>query len=380
VGITGLAMLAMAWLMPPRPGALSVLFFVLELHVLVSAQRKSNPRLLWILPALFALWANIHIEFVTGLFVLGVFCLEPLLSKLGRHDLAPGTGIDVFHRQLWFVFPASLVAVMVNPYGPKLLSNVFQYAHDTKIYDVIVEFHAMHFRSINDWAVLLLLMLACFALGRARRFRPAWGLVLAWSAWMGFRSLREVWLVAIVSAVLIANARDEEEQAPEKGVAVNLSMRLSVAVTVILVLLTGANLWSLSSKGLLSQVAKIYPLGAVNYIHRNHLRGPLLNELSWGGFLIYAMPEVPPSMDGRTNVHTQDEIMRSFPLWNGASGWQNRSEVLSANLIVSDHSWPLALLLRSDPRFRVAYEDSTSVLFEAVREEKSESRSPPQTR
>jgi hypothetical protein len=110
------------------------------------------------------------------------------------------------------------------------------------------------------------------------------------------------------------------------------------------------------------------------------LRGPLLNELSWGGFLIYAVPEVPPSMDGRTNVHTQDEIMRSFPLWNGASGWQNRPEVLSANLIVSDHSWPLALLLRSDPRFRVAYEDSTAVLFEAVREEKSESQPSPQTR
>jgi hypothetical protein len=364
-GVTALVMLAMAAALPPRPGTFSVLFFVLELHVLVSAERKSNPRLLWGLPALFVLWANIHIEFVTGLLVLGVLCLEPFLNKLVPVR-EPRTGADAFHRQLWLVFPASLVAVLVNPYGPNLLSNVLHYARDTKIYDVIIEFHAMLFRTMNDWAVLLLVMLACFALGRARHLRPAWALLLGWSAWMGFRSLREAWLVAILSAVIIGRSRDEEDQGPEKIVRTSLPVRLAVAATVILILLTGASVWSLSSQRLLSQVAQTYPLGAVNYIHQNHLQGPLLNELSWGGFVIYAAPEIPPSMDGRTNLHTQDEILHTFPLWNGEAGWQNRPELQRANLILSNHSWPLAFLLRSDPRFRIAYEDRTAVLFEAV--------------
>jgi hypothetical protein len=127
----------------------------------------------------------------------------------------------------------------------------------------------------------------------------------------------------------------------------------------------------LSSKGLLRQVAETYPVGAVEYIHRNHLHGPLLNELSWGGFLIYSVPEIPASMDGRTNVHSQDEILRAYPLWNGEMGWQNRPELQRANLIISNHWWPLVLLLRSDPRFRVAYEDRTSVLFEAVHADKT---------
>jgi hypothetical protein len=261
---------------------------------------------------------------------------------------------------------------MVNPYGPDLISNVLHYARDTKIYDVIIEFHAMLFRTMNDWAVLMLLMLACFALGRTRRLRPAWALLLGWSAWMGFRSLREAWLVAILSAVIIADSRSEEDrsekdQASEKIVRTSLPMRLAVGVAVILILLTGASVWSLSSQRLLRQVAQTYPLGAVNYIHQNHLHGPLLNELSWGGFLIYAAPEIPPAMDGRTNLHTQDEILRTFPLWNGEAGWQNRPELQRANLILSNHSWPLAFLLRSDPRFRIAYEDRTAVLFEAVR-------------
>ncbi len=380
VAVTALAMIAMAWILPPRPGAFSVLFFVLELHVLVSAQRKSDPRRLWILPALFALWANIHVEFVTGLFVLVALCVEPFLDRLVRMSRGQGLGLDHFHRQLWFVLVASSLAVLVNPYGPKLISNVLQYARDTKIYDVIIEFHAMLFRTLNDWAVLLLLMLACFALGRTRPFRPVWALLLGWSAWMGFRSLREVWLVAILSVVIIASSRGQEEQAAETNVPTSLSMRLAVAATVLLILVTGATVWPLSSQRLLRQVAENYPVGASNYIQRNHLKGPLLNELSWGGFLIYSVPGIPVAMDGRTNVHTQDEIFRTFPLWNGTAGWHDRPEIQNANLIISDHQWPLAFLLRSDPRFRIAYEDNTAVLFEAVHPEKGENPTVSQAR
>jgi len=367
VVLTGTAMMAMLWILPPRPGAISVLLFLAELHILVSAQRKSNPRLLWILPGLFLLWANIHIEFVTGLFLLGVICIEPLMDKVIEIAGGPRSPVDAMQRQRWYVFGASLLATLVNPYGFKLYSNVFQYARDAKIYDIIVEFHAMHFRTLNDWAVLLLLMLACFALGRTERLRSAWVVLLGWSAWMGFRSLREVWLVTILSVMIIASPRKEEEPSSERPARTNLSMRLAVATAVALILLGGAVTWSANSQRMLRQVADSFPLGAVNYIHQNHLQGPLLNELSWGGFLIYALPEIPVAMDGRTNVHSQDEIVRALPLWNGDPGWQNRPELERANLVISSPAWPLAVLLRSDPRFRVAYEDKTAVLFEAVR-------------
>jgi hypothetical protein len=384
VSVTGLTMLAMAWSLPPRPGAFSVLFFVLELYLLISAQPKSDPRLLWILPALFLLWANIHVEFVTGLFVIGVLCVEPLLERFALTTRASRTTFDHFHRQLCFVGIASFVAVFVNPYGPNLLRDVVRLARDAKIYDLIIEFHAMRFRTINDWSVLALLMLACFALGRSRSFRPAWGVLLAWSAWMGFRSLREVWLVAILSALIIARAQGErssdgaQAHAPEKTPALSLSMRLAVSVTVFLLLLAGASAWSLNSKALLRQVTETYPVGAVSFIHRNHLQGPLLNEFSWGGFLIYAVPEIPPSMDGRTNVHTQQEILAAYPFWNGEPGWDKRPELQSANLVLSNHSWPLGSLLRNDPRFRVVYEDRTSVLFEAVHASRTNNQPPSQ--
>ena len=382
VALTGVAMLAMSWVFPPRPGAISVFFFVLELYLILSAKRRSDTRRLWLLPVLFAVWANLHVEFVTGLFLLGVLCLEPFAQRFLGTEHGPKPVLDDHHRQLWFAFFASLLAVMVNPYGPKLLLTVFQYARDTKIYDVIIEFQAMHFRTYNDWATLALLMLGCFALGRIRPFRPAWGVLMAWAAWMSFRSLREVWLVAILSVVVVASSQGEEnqgeeERATEKSIRIEPSMRVAVGAAVIVVLLTGATVWPVSSQRLLRQVAATYPVAAVNFIHQNHLQGPILNELSWGGFLIYAAPEMPVSMDGRTNVHTQDEILRAMPLWDGEPGWQNRPELQHANLVITSHVWPLSVLLRSDPRFRLAYEDDTAVLFEAVHAEKSDSQAAP---
>jgi hypothetical protein len=375
VGLTGLGTVAMLWVLQPRPGAISVLFFILELHILISARK--DPRLLWILPALFVLWANIHIEFITGLFVLGVICLEPLLDWLLRTTPEGKTSIDLYQPKLWTIFAASSVAVLVNPYGYKLIGNVLQYARDAKVYDVISEFHAMLFRTYNDWSVLALLMIGCFAFGRIRPFRPVWALLLAWSAWMGFRSMREVWLVAILAIIVAAILGHEQIAEPAKKLG--LSLRAAVSFAVCIVLLAGASVWPFSSQLLLRQVAASFPVGAAAYIRQNHLQGPLLNELSWGGFLIFAVPGVPVSMDGRTNVHSQDEILSSIRLWSGEPGWQHRPEIESANLVISDRSWSLARLLRGDPRFRIAYEDETTVLFEAVHSQNTENRLIPQS-
>jgi hypothetical protein len=318
---------------------------------------------LWAIPLLFAVWANIHIEFVNGLFLLAVFCMEPVLERISGIAPMQRVATAVPNRKLWLVLGASLLATVVNPYGIQLHLTALRYAHDTKVYDVIDELRAMNFRHPAHWGVLLLVMLGCFALGRLRPVRPVWVVLLGWSAWMSFRAMREVWLVAIVAAVVIAGKHMAE---PPIRKRTSLLMRLSVAGTVFVVLCAGASYWHMNSQSLFRQVSENFPVGAVSYIHRNHLQGPMLNDFTWGGFLIYALPEIPVSVDGRTNVHAQDDVLRAISLYKGEPGWRNRPELLKANLVISDHKWPLAGLLRKDPRFRVVYEDLVAVLFQAV--------------
>ena len=56
----------MGRLYTPRPWLFTILLFILELDILMRARRTGRLRgLLW-LPAIFALWANVHIQFIDG--------------------------------------------------------------------------------------------------------------------------------------------------------------------------------------------------------------------------------------------------------------------------------------------------------------------------
>ena len=79
------AVFCMGQLYTPRPWLFTILLFILETgHPDAGAQDGTRMReLLW-LPLIFALWANVHIEFVDGLMVLGLAWAETLAAHWGR--------------------------------------------------------------------------------------------------------------------------------------------------------------------------------------------------------------------------------------------------------------------------------------------------------
>src|SRR6185369_16734408 len=109
------------------------------------------------------------------------------------------------------------------------------------------------------------------------------------------------------------------------------------------------------------------PVGAVAYVHEHQLSGPLFNDYDWGGFLIYALPEIPVAMDGRTNVHGQDEVGRSINTWWLNPGWDRDPLLNNANLVIGTPRKALTSYLRKDPHFKVLFDDGVAVLFQRVK-------------
>ena len=46
--------------------------------------------------------------------------------------------------------------------------------------------------------------------------------------------------------------------------------------------------------------------------------GPLFNDFNWGGYLIWALPQLPVAIDGRTNLHGDERIQRFGSTWAGS--------------------------------------------------------------
>src|SRR5687767_13565459 len=212
VAISAVAIFAMSRLWTPRPWLFTILFFLIELNVLISVRRSRDFRILWILPALFALWANLHIQFVYGLFVLCVAALEGPVNHFLRRDVVIDEGRDqpLPSGRMTFVIFACLIATLINPYHFKIYAVVFDTATQSGLYEVITELAAMRFRSLPHWLVLALTLGAAFSFGRHRRVSTFWGVLLLAGAFVSFRSSRDVWFVTIVSAAIISYPRSTE--------------------------------------------------------------------------------------------------------------------------------------------------------------------------
>ena len=357
--LSATALFVMTRIIGPRPGMLTILLVIVLFNVLLTAGRTGRTGMLWLLPPMFALWANWHIQFVYGLFVLGVFACEPLLNSLFRYrpqarNLLPASAA-------WLTLLASTLATLLNPYGAKIYSTVLLYAGQTRVYNEITELRAMTFRQPQYFLAVLLVLGAAMAMGWRRNARPLWLIFLLAASLLAFRSVREIWFLAIVSVCVIADGW----QSPGSDVrdSVPVRSRIMVGVWVLAVVLASCRHYGLSNDALEIQTAGAFPEAAVQFVEQHRLSGPLFNDLSWGGFLLWRLPELPVALDGRTNVYGEDRILRFSDVWKGKPGWNSDPDLARANLIITPRDAAIAYLLRFDARFQVAYEDVQAVVF-----------------
>jgi hypothetical protein len=115
VAFTVLGVAAMAPLFWPRSYLLSIILFIVELYVLFAVRASGRVRPLLVLPPLFVVWANVHIQFVYGLFALAAAAVEPMLHRwLPESWVGPRTRLTP--RPLVLTFCASVMMCLVTPY------------------------------------------------------------------------------------------------------------------------------------------------------------------------------------------------------------------------------------------------------------------------
>ena len=346
----------------PRSYLLSIVLFIVELHILLSVRDSGNPRALWILPPLVALWANLHIQFVYGLFVLGVAAAAPLLERyLPEAWVGPRSRIGA--RPLFVTLLASLVMALATPYHVWIYRPLLDHVTQAGTFDLITELHALLFRGPADWCVLGMTLGAAFVLGRRRSLPPFQVFLLCAGAVVSFRAARDVWFVVVVSAAIIASAPKPaaiEYRLTARQLATALALAASIA-------LGFALLRDLSPRMLEAGIAKEFPVVAAAVVDERRYAGPLFNHYDWGGYLIWRLRDLPVSMDGRANVYGPEKIKSSVNTWQGGRGWDADPELGRAGVVIASRQMPLAELLRRDGRFQLAYEDDVAAVFVARR-------------
>jgi hypothetical protein len=348
---------SMAHLFTPRPWLFTILFFALEIDILMQARKTGRTRELAWLPVIFALWSNIHIQFIDGLLVLGLAAAEAIATSrgVGMKTLLRAPAVCV-------ALIASVLATLLNPFGWRIYKVAFDLASQAGVLDKISELKAIPFRDSTDYTVLFFALAAATALAWHRRVQLFEVGLLVFALVVSFRSQRDVWVIGIAAAAILATT------VPGRQVTVALprfATKLALLIAVV-AMLAGFRVLKVNNKMLGEQIAKTLPVDAANAIRGKGYTGPLYNDFNWGGYLIWSL-RMPVSIDGRAAFYGDKLIDRSLATWNSEPDWASDPALASAGIVIGPVKAPLFQVLKTDPRFRLAYEDKLAAVYVARR-------------
>ena len=363
--LVGVAFFAILPLLNERTWLFTILFSTLTLDVILDLRRGLRTRLVWLLPVMYAFWANVHIQFIYGLLLLGLGCVAPLIDKVLGHVQEAGHASTAYTRQWWqlLVLAGScLGATLLNPYHARLYPVVVAYATKSDTYNLVVELLASGFRMPWEWAMPALVGAAAFALGR-RDDRSAFDLLLLGVAsFLAFRARRDVWFAVLAALAVLSTGRRWDKMAGSR-LTLKRSRAVVIAAMVGAVLIATGWCLDLSTDHLQEAVAENYPARAAAFVEQHGCRGPLFNEYGWGSYLIWRLPALPVSIDGRADLHGPERIRRNMETMSGLRGWDSDTDLEAANAIIIRANAALTSLLRLDPRFELVHEDPVAVVF-----------------
>jgi hypothetical protein len=181
---------------------------------------------------------------------------------------------------------------------------------------------------------------------------------------LAFRARRDVWVLVLAAVFIINEFGSFARCEPSFGFTKLRAICVIVALTVAIYLIGLSR--QVSEQQLEIAVARQFPVAAVKFINEKNYSGPLYNHFNWGGYLIWALPRVPVSMDGRMNLHGDQRIERAGNTWSGLRGWESDPELMKARLVIGSVNDVLTNLLRTYSRFKLVYEDTVAAVFVAT--------------
>ncbi len=360
-GLTALTVIAFFPIFTERPWLFTILFTTLTLDVVLDLRNGRRSKMMWLLPLVYVVWSNIHIQFVYGLFILGLACVAPALDRWLRlvfpsASASGGEGLGVRGvggaKPLAALTAACFAATLVNPYHVHLYLALFEFSSSTGGYRYIMELQALEFREVYDWAILCIFVLAVFALGRRSKWSSFELLLLAASAYLSFRAKRDCWFVVLTSVAVISTT-DLLPAVRDRLIPTRRQL-LAVIAAVFIVVIGAARLRGFSETQLEEAEARQFPKAAADYVagRAEELRryGGLYNHFNWGHYLIWRLPELPVAMDGRLGIHGDARVHLSMNVWDGRRDWIDDPDLFHASVVIADAKSPLTQLLRHDRR------------------------------
>jgi hypothetical protein len=328
---------------------------------LVHLARTRDPRWLWGLPAVFALWVNCHGSFAFGFAVLTTIMVAAHVNL--EWGLISSVRWPSDHlRTFRFAFIASCFALLVNPIGLELATyplNLFFGQGDNLA--SIDEWRPLNFqeaRGMGVFVVITILVLVALTLQKKVRLEE-FGTVLL-GTYLAVHHSRMVFVFGILAAPVVCRLLADSWRSydPHKDFPKLNAVIMAVAVVLIW--------WKFpDQQNLQEQVDQRYPTSAIEFLRDDGVDGRLLNEYGWGGYLIWTSPERKVFIDGRTDIFDWTGVLRDYMRWYTVQEAPNKLlDTYEIDYCLLYTNSPISKVMALLPGWSQVYSDDVAVVFQ----------------
>ena len=362
-----------------RPQMISFVLAAVVAFLLYSF-KHGRRRIIWGLPLVMLLWANVHGGFAIGFILIVAY----LFGEVGNLLLGAGSAEDVEAqqlgwgglRQLIIVAILSFLALALNPNGAQMWLYPLRTVGIGILQDFIAEWQPPDFHQLYLHPFIWLLLAALTAFGLAGRRADFTDLTLvAVFTYLSLLAVRNVPLFALVLAPIIVHYGTTAIWRLErwKGVAWPISRerpasgsRLALNWLLLCLILLASGLYAMQgvqAAGPESANPEDLPAAAVDYLQEQQPPGPIFNNYNWGGYLIWRVPEYPVYVDGRTDLFDDALLRRYLSIYLAERGWREQLDQDAINLVLAEPASPLARELVQDAGWETLYHDAIAIVL-----------------
>lgn len=337
-----------------RPQMFVFPLFMFVLLILWNWQTGRNKHL-WALPLIAMLWANLHGSF------LMVFILAFPAVLFGKGD----------RKALSQWIFAAFLGTLINPYGLILWRSILHSLISPMSLNLSSEWlpptnQGWQMNIFFGW-LLILIPLASISPQKLTVIEWLWLLGLGWMSLSGLRFvIWELFIFSLCTARLLSGLAISwiETSSESKKLFSNFTLGILI-LALSLVVLPGLR-ESIGVKGL-PTIYPDTPIAATEWLAKHdELPGPMWNDVSYGSYLIFALPSRPVWIDTRFEmIYPASEYLKFGEIANAKPNWENLLQEDGINLLfLSVDSQPLLIhAAEASDQWCEPYQDKIVVIF-----------------
>jgi len=356
-----------------RPEMFSLLFIALYFFALQLYIRKRK-RIIWLIPLFQLFWVNMHGLHVLGLFVILSFIVGEIFSSILRKHFD-----KTKLKTLSLVFGLSLLACLFALYGHDelflLAKGTYRALSLKNIPELISPFSSRAGFGTQEifFYKLLLVVSACSFVLRIRHLNWSHLILYVGFFYLSLQARRNIPYFAVVAGPIMAINLTrslagltffKEKKWPLETCGAYIIFGLSI----LLLFDVASNDYYIRNRSNkrfgLGISPATYPIKAVDFIMKNQIKGPVLNDSSVGSYFVWRMyPRQKAFVDGR--LAWGDKYLSYFYL---PQHFQRIAKSYQLNYVILGHGWSsklygLITALHKSKDWTLVYFDEVAVIF-----------------